>query len=205
MYSRFSFTTSLAGNFRRAVLVVLAILLAAMPTLADVCVWRDPERTMQKIFPAARDYKTITVKMTPDKIAAIERAINAKLDDSEKNEFNFYDITAVVRGKPQKIGTIVALAGRGEYGVIEVVIGLDGAGKIAGVYIQRSRERVTRALESPAFLQQFKGKSKEDGFDVGSIIKPASADADSASQVVAFVIKKMLVFYDVLSKGESTL
>lgn len=173
-----------------------------MPIFADVCVWRDPERTMQKIFPAARDYKTITVKMAPDKIAGIEKAINAKLDDSEKKEFNFYDITAVVHGKPQQIGTIIALAGRGEYGVIEVVIGVDGTGKILGAYIQRSRERVTRAIDSPAFLQQFKGKTKDDGFDVGSAIKPPSAEAESASRVVAFVIKKMLVFYDVLSKGE---
>lgn len=204
MVSRFSFITSSAGNFRRATLLVPALLLTAARVSADVCVWRDPERTMQKMFPAARDYKTITVKMTPGAIGAIENVIGARLDESEKKEFNFYDITGVVRDKPQKIGTLIALAGRGEYGVIEVVIGVDGSGKIMGAYIQRSRERVTRALESATFLEQFKGKAKDDAFDVGRVIKPASPNAETASRVVAFVIKKMLVFYHVLSKGGST-
>ena len=181
--------------------MLLCIALTATSTRADVCVWRDPERTMQKIFPQARDYKTVTVKMTPEKVAAIEKTIGTNLDDSEKQEFNFYDINGVVRGKPQRIGTIIALAGKGEYGVIEVVIGIDGDGKIVGAYIQRSRERVTHALESAEFLDQFRGKTERSGFEVGHEIKAASSDAESASRVVAFEVRKMLVFHEVLMQG----
>lgn len=201
MPSRCSFIMNSAGNSKvwRWTLIGALLLSMATPLWADVCVWRDPERTMQKIFPSARDYKTITVKMTPDKIAAIEKALGAKLDDSEKGEFNFYDIVGVAQGKPQKLGTLIALAGRAEYGTLEVVIGVDPNGRIIGAYIQRSRERVTRALESPQFLDQFKGKTKNDPFDVGAAIKSAGPDADAASRIVAFVIKKMLVFRDVLT------
>lgn len=190
-----------AGCFNFALLLLLGGFLLASPASADVCVWRDPERTMQKIFPQAHDYKTVTVRMTPEKIAAIERAVGSKLDDSEKGEFNFYDIMG--GGKSHKIGTIIALAGNGEYGVIEVVIGVDGKGKIIGAYIQRSRERATKSLQSPRFLGQFNGKTKEDGFEFGKDIKPASADAEASSKVVAFIVKKMLVFHDVLTKGGS--
>lgn len=174
-------------------LIALGFLISALPARADVCVWRDPERTMQKIFPQARDYKTITVKMA-DKIPAIEKQLGAKMDESEKGEFNYYDIL----GGSGKLGTIMALAGKGEYGVIEVVIGLDANGKIVGAYIQRSRERGTKALESADFLSQFAGKTKNDGFGG---IKPAPG-AENASQVVTFVVKKMLVFHDVLTNGK---
>lgn len=201
MRSRFNSITSLASTFSRGFLILLGLWLSTKPMQADVCVWRDPERTMLKIFRQARDYKTITIKMTPQRIRLIEEALGAKLDDSEKAEFNFYDIVGMVEGKARKIGMIMALAGKGEYGVIEVVIGVDGNGRIVGAYIQRSRERVTKALQSAEFLNQFAGKTKDDGFDIGKDIKPVSVDAKAASGIVAFVIKKMLVFHDVLTKG----
>jgi hypothetical protein len=189
---------SSATAFSARLLVALALWLCA-----DVCVWRDPERTMQKLFPQARDYKTRTVKMTAERMAAIERAIGVPLEDTERKEFDLYEITGSLDGKPQKLGTVLALAGKGEYGTIEVVIGVDRAGRLVGAYIQRTRERVSKALQSPEFLNQFAGKTKNDGFDVGTDIKPASADAENASRVVAFVVKKMLVFHDVLTNGEN--
>lgn len=182
------------------IIALLLVQLTATSAFADVCVWRDPERTMQKIFPAARDYKTVTAKMTPGWIAAIEKGIGTPLDESEKKEFDRYEI---IGANAQKMGTVLALAGKGEYGTIEVVMGVDASGKIVGVYIQRSRERVTRALQSPEFLKQFAGKTRNDGFEVGRDIQPASPDAEAASRVVAFVVKKMLVFYDVLTSGEN--
>lgn len=203
MYFPSSFTTNSVTSSKRAAVVVLCLVLAATSARADVCVWRDPERTMQKIFPHARDYKTVTVKMTPDRIADIEKSLGAKLDDSEKNEFNFYRITGVTNGKPGTIGTIIALAGKGEYGAIEVVIGVDREGKIQGAYIQRSRERATPALESPKFLKQFVGKTKDSGFEIGKDIDPISSNAEQSSRVVAFVVRKMVIFYDVLERGQA--
>lgn len=203
MRSRLKSISSSAIGFSVRLLAVLALWLPTVPVRADVCVWRDPERTMQKIFPQARDYKTRTLKMTPERMADIEKAIGTKLEDTERKEFDLYEITGSLDGKPQKLGTVLALAGKGEYGTIEVVIGVDGGGKLVGAYIQRTRERVSKALQSPEFLNQFAGKTKNDGFDVGKDIKPASADAENASRVVAFVVKKMLVFHDVLTSGEN--
>lgn len=203
MHSRLKSISSSAIGFNAPLLLALALWLSTAPLHADVCVWRDPERTMQKIFPQARDYKTRTLKMTPERMAAIEKALGTKLEDTERKEFDLYEITGQLDGKPQKLGTVLALAGKGEYGTIEVVIGADAGGKVVGAYIQRTRERVSKALQSPEFLNQFAGKTKNDGFDVGKDIKPANADAEAASRVVAFVVKKMLVFHDVLTSGEN--
>ena len=202
--ARCSSTTTSAGKSRRAALFAAAGLLLATSVAADVCIWRDPERTMQRIFPQARDYKTLTVKMTPEAIAGIERALGQPLDESETHEFNFYEIIGSPSGKPQVLGTIIALAGKGEYGVIEVVIGVDARGKVVGAYVQRSRERATKAIQEQAFLKQFAGKGKDDGFEVGQDIRVPSPAAEAATKVVALVIRKMLVFCDVLTKGRVT-
>ncbi len=186
--------------FPQLLAALLFVGVVALPARADVCIWRDPERTMGRLFPAARDYRTRTIKMTPERIAAIERQLGEKLEESERREFDLYEITGAGSAK---IGAVLALAGKGEYGAIEVVIGVDSSGQIVGAYIQRVRERSSKALQSPAFLGQFAGKTKSDGFDVNRDIKPATPDALAASRVVAFVVRKMLVFHDVLTSGET--
>ena len=193
-----------AARFSAFLLAALAVaVLLVDPARADVCVWRDPERTMEKIFPEAADYKTITVPVKPAAVQAIEKTLGAPLDDSEKSEFNFYEIVGTVGGEVRKLGTIVALAGKGEYGVIEVVSGLDPDGKIVGVYIQRLRERATSALQSDRFLRQFVGKTKADRLEIGAGLEAPSPDAEAASRVVATTVRKMLIFYDVLYRGGS--
>lgn len=183
------------SSSRRSLALIVAMLLASS-AYADVCVWRDPERTMQHIFPDARDYKTVIVKLTPQHIAAIEKTLGAKLDPAETREFNFYDITGVVDKRAAKLGTVIALAGKGEYGAIEVVVGLDTANRIAGVYVQRAREKGRKALETDAFLKQFLGKKYDD--DILGQLRPASPDTIAASRTVAAVVQKMLVFNNVL-------
>ena len=191
--SQHSFRMNLRVSLRAFLFVVWVGL--AGHAQADVCVWRDPERVMQRLFPSATDYKTVTTKMTPAIIAAVEQQLGSPLDDSEKKEFDTYDINS--SGKA--LGTALALAGKGEYGAIEVVIGIDNSGRIVGAYIQRSRERATAAIQSPDFLKQFTGKSKSGRFDLNSI-KAASPESESASKTVAFVIRKMLILDDVLRK-----
>ena len=36
------------------------------------CIWRNPERTMIRIFPDAKDYKTITKKISAEDLEVIE-------------------------------------------------------------------------------------------------------------------------------------
>lgn len=168
-----------------------------LAAFADVCVWRDPERTMSKLFPEAQDYSTITIKLTPEHVARIEKRLGAPLDESEKHEFNFYELKSKQGGKVVTLGHAVALGGKGEYGVIEVVIGVDPSRKIRAAYIQRSSERAKKEIESPAFLSQFKGKSFSDSFEFGKDIK-SPPTATVAGNVVRITIRKMLAFYEEL-------
>lgn len=177
--------------------VVATVVALSSVASADVCVWRDPEKTMAKLFPAAKDYKTVTKKIKKDTAAKIEGLAGVKLDETERAEFNYYEITGKVGGKTQKVGTVLALAGTGDYGAIEVVIGLDNDQKIVGAYIQRMREKNGTKLRSDDFLGQFRSKTVKDPIAVGNDITPV-AEAKTASQTITVAIKKMVAFYEVL-------
>lgn len=162
---------------------------------ADVCVWRDPERTMVRLFPQAQDYRTRTYKLDASHISRIEALIGEPLDATEKHEFSIYVITAEQR----VLGWVLALAGRGEYGTIETVIGLEPDHRIRGVYLQRIRERARNALQSDAFLGQFKGKGIKDSLNITPV-----AEAPAASAEIARVVKRMLAFDAALNSSPQT-
>ena len=184
---------------RRALpaLAVLAGLIAPSIAAADVCVWRDPERTMTKLFPNASDYRTVTKRITPELARSIEERVGLRLDDSERSEFNFYEITGRVGGRTERIGTVLALAGTGDYGAVEVVIGLGLDDRIKGAYIQRTRERHAEKLRSDEFLSQFRGRSAKDAQATWRDVRLVD-EAPTASRSVVQAVHKMVVFHDVL-------
>lgn len=152
---------------------------------------------MRRLFPNARDYKTITIKMTDERVQAVEGFWGGKLEPSEKKEFNFYEITAVLESEPQQIGTVIALAGKGKYGAIEIVIGVDKSQRISGVYIQRSRERANKVIKSKEFLAQFVGRSTDDTLKFPDGLVGADK-APVGTETVRATIRKMLCFYRAL-------
>lgn len=155
---------------------------------------------MGRIFPGATDYETRIEKISPEAVAAIEKGLGAGLEPAEKAEFNFYDLRTKRDGKIVSLGTAMALAGNGEYGSIEVVVGVDASGRIRAVYIQRSREKGNRVLQSEAFLGQFIGKSVADSLQFGRDLKGLERFEKSAD-AVRLTIRKMLLFHRELRQG----
>lgn len=171
--------------------LVVAVLLAASTAHADVCVWRDPERTMQKIFPQARDYETIERKISGEKARVIENHLGKPLDPGERHDWIFYKIRG---NKGETLGYVLTDAEKGEYGAIEIVMGITPDGEVIGVYIQRARER-DRGFKSKEFLDQFVGKTKENQIRIGKDIK---AESSLPVEQAAFAVRKMLVMFDEL-------
>lgn len=190
MSFKFKSTSSFSVTFR--MLVSLVIIFAFFSeALADVCVWRDPERTMIRLFPKARDYETIDKKILTEQRTRIEQQIGKPLDPGEREGWIYYTIRGE-NGKP--LGYILTDAEKGEYGVIEMVMGITTDGKIIGLYIQRARER-DNEFKSKEFLDQFVGKTKEVPFQIGKDIK---AKSSLPTEQVAFGVRKMLVMFDEL-------
>lgn len=118
------------------------------------CIWRNPERTMMRIFPDAKDYKTITKKISEEDLTVIEERAGALLP-GQKDAFQYYELF----GKDNaSLGYIFASTQKGEYGAIEFVFGVNTKGEIIGIYIQRSRER-DKEFKKKEFLDLFIGKT----------------------------------------------
>jgi hypothetical protein len=129
------------------------------------CVWRNPERTMRKIFPEASDYKTVNLPISSELRKVIETELGAALLPGQQEIFTYYEMTDS-RGKT--IGYIMAPAQKGEYGVIEFVFGLNMEKTIVDIYIQRSREKVNKFKERP-FLKKFIGRKASEYGEIGKM------------------------------------
>lgn len=169
---------------------------ASAISLADVCVWRDPERTMTRLFPQAKDYRTIDVKLTDSQRDSIEARLGERLAPGERVDWSYYEISSNGEGP---LGYIIADAEKGQYGVIEIVMGIGLNGKVVGVYIQRDREK-DKEYKSRELLRQFEGKTVDDSLVIGKDLQINSQS--SQARMVAFGVKKMLLFYREIEKKQ---
>jgi hypothetical protein len=171
----------------------LAVLLVTRPVAASLCVWRSPDEDIASIYDAT-SYKTVFEDITDEQRARIEERLGFELDPDE-TQFKFFP---VYNGEEQ-VGTVMTHAGKGQFGVIEVVVAVTDTGTgaiVREVRIQRDREKAKQALRSKKFLGQFKGMTSADDFTVGEALNAASEDAVKSSQAVASAVRKLLIVYD---------
>ncbi len=171
--------------------LIIANAVSASAQEKFICVWRNPERTMTRLFPEARDYKTKTVDITPEKLAKIEKRIGMEVLAGQRKQFQYYEM---VDGEGGVIGYTSAVTQKGEFGAIEFVFGLSRDYKIVGIYIQRSRERL-RDFKEPSFLDTFVGKSVADGKKISD---PLADKGNIGSRAVVNGVRKELVSFDEL-------
>jgi hypothetical protein len=181
-------------------LAIIYSLLTANLVIAGVCVWRFPDKDIKTLFPKATGYKTEVLTYSKEEKVKIESILGAKLDDDE-TKFNFYRIYK----DTTKIGLVLTHSVKGQYGAIEVVIGLqnkyDSTGEYIGasiknVLIQRDREVKSKDLRSDKFLSQFINKTVKSKFDNIKLI----AGAEKSSQAIVFSVKKLLIVQKILGQ-----
>ena len=114
----------------------------------------------------------------------------------ESKDWVYYELTGSL-GKT--IGFITADAEKGEYGVIEIIMGITPDGSVKGIYIQRARER-DNEFKSNKFLGQFVGKTVKDPIQAGVDIKIQTSSI--AVSAVVLGVRKMLIFFDELEYRE---
>lgn len=176
------------------------LLLAVSLLSAGVCIWRFPDKDIQTLFPKATGYKTEVLTYTKPEKVKIESLLGAKLDDDE-TKFNFYRIYK----DTTKIGLVLTHSVKGQYGAIEVVVGLtnkyDTTSKIyknviSNVLIQRDREIKSKDLRSTKFLDQFINKTVKSKFDNLTLV----SGAEKSSNAIIFSVRKLLIVQKVLDQ-----
>jgi len=176
-----------------AVLACFAVLFAVRTASASLCVWRAPDEDIASIYDAT-SYKTVFEDIGDELRARIEERLGYELD-ADETQFKFFP---VFNGEEQ-VGTVMTHAGKGQFGVIEVVVAVidTGTGAIVkAVRIQRDREKAKGAIRSKEFLGQFKGMTSADGFEIGADLNTAEDGAERSSQAIANAVLKLLIVYD---------
>jgi len=186
--------------FKSTILLLALFSLLPGPCQAQevyICVWTNPERTMTRIFPQARDYRTVTKKISPQALKTIEDRIQSKLLPGQRETYQYYEM---LDDRGNHLGYILAASQKGEYGAIEFVFGIGLDFTIKGIYIQRARERDTE-FKKPEFLEQFIGKNIKDA-DTMEIGKDITAKNTIGTAAVVSGVKKELIAFEELATRE---
>lgn len=182
-------------------LCVLLMLLGNLGVYAQeiyLCVWRNPERTMSKIFPEAKDYVTVNKTLTENQTLQLEAELGFKILPGQRDRFQYFNL---LDASGKKLGTVIASSQKGEFGAIEFVTGFDQNGKIKNLYIQRSRERNVD-FKKKEFLEVFKNKDihQWSQFSKEIPLKSNSGKVDLGKTALVQGLQKELAVY--LKLGE---
>ena len=156
-----------------------------------LCVWRNPERTMTRLFPEARDYRTVTVPIPAPVLSRIEARARGTLLPGQREQYQYYEM---LDGQGRVIGHTQAMTEKGEFGAIEFVFGTDPQHRIIGLYIQRQRERDRRFREA-SFLDRFKGLAVA---DAEAFSDPLGPSGSVATRAITEGVRKALIEFDEL-------
>ncbi len=146
---------------------------------------------MARLFPEARDYRTVTVPIASDALARIEQRAGAPLLPGQREQYQYFEM---LDREGKIIGHTQAMTQKGEFGAIEFVFGTDPAHRINGIYIQRQRER-DKGFREESFLAKFHGISPA---DADTIADPAGAPGSIGTRAVTLGVRKALIEFDEL-------
>lgn len=146
---------------------------------------------MTRLFPEAKDYRTVTAPIPPDTLARIEKRAGASLLPGQREQYQYFEM---LDGDGKVIGHTQAMTQKGEFGAIEFVFGMDTQHRVTGMYIQRQRER-DQGFREESFLAKFKGLSVE-GAD--AFADPMGPNGTVGTRAVTLGVRKALIEFDEL-------
>jgi hypothetical protein len=154
-----------------------------------LCPWRDPERDARAFFGGPGEVTTETVILTPYRDQILRR-----LGPGTPLRENAVQVHRV-RRDGREVGAVLTRRTRGRYGAIEVVVGIGSDGRVAGVHVQRHRERpeAARVLASPEWTGAFRGKNAGDAFRPGRDLPAVPEGARESALAVADAARALVI------------
>ena len=150
--------------------------------------WRSPAADMALFFPGASLPDSANPKVVPLSRHRVE--ILKSLGPETPLDSNALYVFPV-----HEKGAVLLRRVAGEYGSIEVVVGIDTLGRVVGVHIQRHREppEIEKALTAPTFLASFSGKTATSTFTLPPELPQI---AKTSAQAVSRSVRALLIEYN---------
>jgi hypothetical protein len=144
---------------------------------------------MQTFFPGATGYQAETRTLSGLRLEMARR-----LGRQPTAEENLLQLNRVSR-EQELLGYVLTQRVKGEYGAIELVLAVLTNGQVQGLRLQRLREEevVAGALQNPAWLGSFRGKSAKNDWRLGHDIPEVVTEARSSAQAVVEGVRGLLI------------
>jgi hypothetical protein len=124
------------------------------------CDLNDPDRDVARLFPESTGYKTVYVSVAKRGGESLLSKIEKRLGDKFRGIYETidvpYTIYEIFTGN-KKIGYIHGVNQKGQFGGIQVFLGLDLEGRIKTFYIQKMTSQYAGKLRDAKFGRQFYG------------------------------------------------
>ena len=162
---------------------------AAAGENVPICPWREPERDLVALFPGATGYSTetriLSAFMTP-----IQKRIGRPMTIDE----NPLRIHRVNNGT-QTSGAILVKRVKGEYGGVELVIGITPQRQVAGVRIQSQREPDSIVQAITGWLPALRGNTADSALQPGQDLSNVAPDARATARAIAEGVRSTLIVF----------
>jgi hypothetical protein len=156
---------------------------------APLCPWREPTADLRSFFPSATRYEAETHILSGLRIQLSQLLGRAPTgDENALHIYRIYDLQT-------PLGMVLTQRVKGAYGAIELVLGVDLAGRVCGVRLQRNREleSVAAALQRSEWLGTFIGKTANDGWQLGEDIPAVAEEARLSADAIVQGARSLLI------------
>jgi hypothetical protein len=163
------------------------------PQAAPLCPWREPEADLKRFFPNATRYEVETLILSGSRGELAERL--GRIPTGDENALRLYRVFQ----ETELLGCVMTQRVKGEYGAIELVLGLDTRKRICGMRLQRMREPepVAHALENSEWLGSFTGKDAASAWKIGVDLPEVPTEARVSAEAVVHGARSLLVLLEV--------
>lgn len=159
---------------------------------SGLCPWRNKLADMQRFFPGSDSAIETKLVVSSQRIAISKRL--GRVPTGDENALRAYRI---MRGRTP-CGTVIARRVRGTYGLIELVLAIDaGSSAIKYARIQRLREpqAAANALQSEAWLEQFRGMTGDSNWQPVANSPLIPTDARASANAITDAARTALILH----------
>ena len=156
---------------------------------APICPWREPQRDLIVLFPGATGYTTDS-RILSALMTRIQKRIGRPMTVDE-NPLRIYR----VKEGPQTSGAILVKRVKGEYGGLELVIGITPQRRVSGVRIQSQREPDSVARTISDWLPAFTGKTADSALQPGQDLPDVAPEARATANAIAEGTRSALIVF----------